>query len=57
MVTPDHKGGKSKIGCEMITFYINGKKRIQKVHVNKRGTKCVMIKGNLIPISRVKKVS
>ena len=46
----DQQGGSYKI-----TFYIDGKKRTQKVHLNKRGTKCVNIKGELVPISKLKK--
>jgi len=48
---PEYRAG----GFPKITFYINDRKRTQNVYLNKRGTKCVNIKGELVPISKLKK--
>lgn len=42
-------------GGAKISFYIDGKKRTQNVYLNKHDTKCVNIKGELVPISKLKK--
>jgi hypothetical protein len=41
-------------GSYKVTFAKDGKKHCRVVQPNKRGTKCVMYKGELIPISKLK---
>lgn len=43
-------------GASHVTFTKDGKKYTRKVQFNKRGTKCVKFDGDLVPVSKLKKV-